>query len=62
MQEMEEARQAYMIAVAVAKEKQHEESIAAAASARLRLQSCVLKSNSRNAGKDFNNSGDSQAS
>ncbi|KAF2312900.1 hypothetical protein GH714_040960 [Hevea brasiliensis] len=62
MQKMEEARRAYVIAVTAAKEKQDEESIAAAASARLRLQSIVFKSNSMNAGKDFNNGQVSQAS
>jgi len=48
LQEMEEARKAYMAAVAIAQEKQDEESIAAAANARLHLQSLVFKS------KDFN--------
>jgi len=48
LQEMEEARKAYMAAVAITKEKQDEESIAAAANARLHLQSLVFKS------KDFN--------
>lgn len=42
MRKMEEARKAYVTAVAAAKEKQDEESIAAAASARLHLQSLVL--------------------
>ncbi|KAF7838557.1 Protein MICROTUBULE BINDING PROTEIN 2C [Senna tora] len=45
MQKMEEARKAYIAAVAAAKEKQDEESIAAAANARLHLQSFVFKSN-----------------
>ncbi|CAI8583646.1 unnamed protein product [Vicia faba] len=47
-QKMEEARKAYIAAVAISKEKQDEESIAAAANARLRLQSLVFKS------KNFN--------
>lgn len=42
MQKIEEARKAYVAAVATAKENQDEESRAAAASARLRLQSLVL--------------------
>ncbi|XP_071694144.1 protein MICROTUBULE BINDING PROTEIN 2C-like [Rutidosis leptorrhynchoides] len=42
MSKIEEAREAYMAAVAVAKEKQDEESIAIAANARLHLQSLVL--------------------
>jgi len=45
MQKMEEARKAYIEAVAVAKEKQDEESLAAAAKARLHLQSFVFRSN-----------------
>lgn len=45
MQKMEEAREAYIAAVAAAKEKQDEESIATAANARLHLQSLVFKSN-----------------
>lgn len=48
LQEMEEARKAYMAAVGITKERQDEESIAAAANARLHLQSFVFKS------KDFN--------
>nr|DAD31546.1 TPA_asm: hypothetical protein HUJ06_010397 [Nelumbo nucifera] len=43
MGKMEEARSAYITAVAAAKEKQDEESIAIAARARLHLQSFVLK-------------------
>ncbi|XP_052179824.1 protein MICROTUBULE BINDING PROTEIN 2C isoform X2 [Diospyros lotus] len=43
MQKIEEAREAYVDAVAAAKEKQDEDSIAAAASARLRLQSFVFR-------------------
>jgi hypothetical protein len=43
MQNMEEARKAYIAAVATAKERQDEESITAAARARLHLQSFVLK-------------------
>lgn len=43
MQRMDEARKAYIAAVATAKEKQDEESIIAAARARLYLQSLVLK-------------------
>lgn len=43
MQKMEEARKAYIAAVAAAKEKQDEESIAAAANARLHLQSFVFR-------------------
>ena len=43
MQEMEEARQDYVAAVAVAKARQDEESIAAAAAARSRLQSFVFE-------------------
>ncbi|KAF8005765.1 hypothetical protein BT93_K0138 [Corymbia citriodora subsp. variegata] len=43
MQKMEEARQAYILAVAVAKEKQDEESLALAAKARLYLQSFVFR-------------------
>jgi hypothetical protein len=42
MQKMEEAREAYIAAVAMAKEKQDEESLAAAAKARLHLQSFVF--------------------
>ncbi|GAB4845350.1 hypothetical protein Ancab_038758 [Ancistrocladus abbreviatus] len=45
MQKMEEARKAYIVAVAVAKEKQDEESLAAAANARLHLQSFVFGKN-----------------
>lgn len=45
---MEEARKAYIAAVAVAKEKRDEESIAAAASARLHLQSFVFKTQNFN--------------
>ena len=51
MQKMEEAREAYIAAVASAKEKQDENSIAAAASARLHLQSFVFRSNSMKDGK-----------
>lgn len=47
MQKMEEARRAYIAAVAVAKEKQDEESLAAASNARFHLQSFLFKS------KDF---------
>lgn len=43
MQKMEEARIAYIAAVAAAKEKQDEESIVAAANARLHLQSFVFR-------------------
>lgn len=43
MQKMDEARKAYIAAVATAKERQDEESITAAARARLHLQSFVLK-------------------
>ncbi|KAF7135232.1 hypothetical protein RHSIM_Rhsim08G0142100 [Rhododendron simsii] len=43
MQEMEEAREAYIAAVATAREKQDEDSIAAAASARIYLQSFVFR-------------------
>lgn len=42
LSKMEEAREAYMAAIAAAKEKQDEESIAMAAHARLHLQSFVL--------------------
>lgn len=42
-QKMEEARQAYIAAVAAAKENQDEESIALAANLRLHLQSFVFK-------------------
>ncbi|CAO2826882.1 unnamed protein product [Amaranthus hypochondriacus] len=42
IQKMEEAREAYIAAVAMAKEKQDEESLAAAAKARLHLQSFVF--------------------
>ena len=62
MQKMEEARKAYIAAVATAKEKQDEESIAAAASARQHLQSFALRSSSINASKDFLNGGVSPAS
>ncbi|XP_057421319.1 protein MICROTUBULE BINDING PROTEIN 2C [Lotus japonicus] len=48
LQKMEEARKAYISAVAVVKEKRDEESIAAAASARLHLQSFIFKSKSCN--------------
>ncbi|XP_061355296.1 protein MICROTUBULE BINDING PROTEIN 2C [Gastrolobium bilobum] len=47
-QKMEEARKAYIAAVAVTKEKRDEESIAAAANARLHLQSLVFKSKNSN--------------
>lgn len=40
---MDEARKAYIAAVATAKERQDEESVTAAARARLHLQSFVLK-------------------
>ncbi|XP_015883281.1 protein MICROTUBULE BINDING PROTEIN 2C [Ziziphus jujuba] len=43
MQKMEEARQAYIAAVAAAKKNQDEESIVAAAKARLHLQSFVFR-------------------
>lgn len=43
---MEEARQAYIAAVAAAKEKKDEESIAAAARARLHLQGFVFRKSS----------------
>ncbi|XP_054804483.1 protein MICROTUBULE BINDING PROTEIN 2C isoform X3 [Prosopis cineraria] len=43
MQKMEEARKAYIAAVAVAKKKQDEESLAAASNARLQLQSFVSR-------------------
>jgi hypothetical protein len=43
MQKMDEARKAYIAAVATAKERQDEESITAAARARSHLQSFVLK-------------------
>lgn len=43
MQKMEEARQAYILAVAAAKEKQDEESLALAAKARSYLQSFVFR-------------------
>lgn len=43
---MEEARNAYITAVAVAKEKRDEESIAAAASARFHLQTFVFRTES----------------
>ncbi|KAE8099777.1 hypothetical protein FH972_017731 [Carpinus fangiana] len=43
MQKMDEARKAYIAAVATAKERQDEESITTAARARLHLQSFVLK-------------------
>jgi hypothetical protein len=43
MQRMDEARKAYIAAVATAKERQDEESVTAAARARLHLQSFVLK-------------------
>ncbi|KAK8617130.1 hypothetical protein V6N13_117097 [Hibiscus sabdariffa] len=44
MLKMEEARQAYLVALAATKEKQDEESFAAAASARLYLQSFIFRS------------------
>ncbi|KAK8478304.1 hypothetical protein V6N11_060230 [Hibiscus sabdariffa] len=44
MLKMEEARQAYLVALAATKEKQDEESFAAAASARLYLQSFLFRS------------------
>lgn len=44
---MEEAREAYIAAVAVAKEKQDEESMATAACARLHLQSFVFRNSGR---------------
>lgn len=43
MQKMEEAREAYVAAVATAKEKQDEESTAAAIRARLHLQSFIFR-------------------
>ncbi|KAH7850807.1 hypothetical protein Vadar_003239 [Vaccinium darrowii] len=48
MQDMEEARKAYIAAIATAKEKQDEDSIAAAASARIYLQSFVFRANGVN--------------
>ncbi|XP_027332745.1 protein MICROTUBULE BINDING PROTEIN 2C isoform X2 [Abrus precatorius] len=48
LQKMEEARKAYIAAVAITKEKRDEESITAAANARLHLQSFIFKS------KNFN--------
>lgn len=48
MQDMEEARKAYIAAIATAKEKQDEDSIAAAASARIHLQSFVFRANGVN--------------
>ncbi|KNA03439.1 hypothetical protein SOVF_209180 [Spinacia oleracea] len=45
MQKMEEAREAYVDAVAMAKEKQDEESLLAASRARLHLQSIVFRTN-----------------
>lgn len=45
MQKMEEAREAYMEAIAAAKQKQDEESFTAAVNARLHLQSFVFASN-----------------
>ncbi|KAL9438382.1 hypothetical protein AB3S75_024122 [Citrus x aurantiifolia] len=47
MQRMEEAREAYITAVAMAKEKQDEESMATAARARLHLQSFVFRNSRR---------------
>ncbi|KAJ4838111.1 hypothetical protein Tsubulata_003435 [Turnera subulata] len=55
MQRMEEAREAYLAAVAALKDKPDEESITAASSARLHLQSFVLRSNSMNGDKYFPN-------
>lgn len=43
VESMEEAREAYVAAVAMAKEKQDEESLFAAARARLLLQSFVFR-------------------
>lgn len=54
---MEEAREAYVAAVAAAKEKQDEESISAAARARLHLQSFIFRSGSMNASKISSNGG-----
>ncbi|KAK7330263.1 hypothetical protein VNO77_24452 [Canavalia gladiata] len=48
LQKMEEARKAYVAAVAIAKEKRDEESIAAVANSRLYLRSFVFKSNNLN--------------
>ncbi|XP_021731038.1 interaptin-like [Chenopodium quinoa] len=45
LQKMEEAREAYVAAVAMAKERQDEESLLAAARARLHLQSIVFSAN-----------------
>lgn len=45
MLKIEDAREAYIAAVAAAKEKQDEESIALAAHARLHLQSFVTRTN-----------------
>lgn len=44
---MEEAREAYITAVAMAKEKQDEESMATAARTRLHLQSFVFRNSRR---------------
>ncbi|KAF5184794.1 Microtubule binding protein 2c [Thalictrum thalictroides] len=48
MQQMEEAREAYMLALSSAKESQEEESLEIAVNARLRLQSLVFKPKSEN--------------
>jgi hypothetical protein len=47
-QKIEEARKAYIAAVAVCNEKRDEESVAAAANARLHLQSLLFKSKNSN--------------
>lgn len=53
MQNMEQAREAYLAAVGVAKEKQDEESLLAAARARLILQSFVFKTKTNAESKVF---------
>ncbi|KAF5734635.1 hypothetical protein HS088_TW15G00127 [Tripterygium wilfordii] len=53
IQKMEEARKAYVAAVAAAKERQDEDSISAAARARLHLQSFLFRSQGMHSGSDF---------
>lgn len=52
MQKMEEARRAYVAAVAAAKENPSEESLAVAAKARLKLQAFAFGPNNTNVGNE----------
>ena len=61
IQEMEEAREAYIAAIGAAKEKQDEDSIAAAINSRLYLQSFVFRSKIMNVDNGFSSMGTSEA-